>query len=123
MLAPEIAFRKMHLYCMPFGEQVGGRQALGSIEFIAASSLPIQLDLMGETSEAGAALAVTGTGNEASEAPLPLLDLCVMNPPFVRSVGGNLLFGSLPSNLRTKMQERLKHLVSNTTSISPFCFC
>ena len=30
-------------------------------------------------------------------ATLPDLDLAIMNPPFTRSVGGNLLFGSLPA--------------------------
>ena len=30
---------------------------------------------------------------------LPELDLAIMNPPFTRSVGGNLLFGSLPTPL------------------------
>ena len=112
LLAPEIAFRKMHLYCMPLGEQTGGRLALGSIEFLSDSSLPIQLDFMGETSSSGTAQAVTGLGNEASQAPLPMLDLCVMNPPFVRSVGGNLLFGSLPNNVRKKMQHKLHTLLS-----------
>ncbi len=112
MLAPEIAFRKMHLYCMPLGEQVGNKLALGSIEFLSFSSLPTQLDLMGEVDLTGTAQVVTGTGNEASEAPLPMLDLCVMNPPFVRSVGGNLLFGSLPNNVRNKMQHQLQTLLS-----------
>ena len=34
-----------------------------------------------------------------------------MNPPFVRSVGGNLLFGSLPDDERAKLQAELKRLV------------
>jgi hypothetical protein len=36
---------------------------------------------------------------------------CVMNPPFTRSVGGNLLFGNLPLAQRTRMQSQLKRLV------------
>jgi hypothetical protein len=45
-----------------------------------------------------------------------------MNPPFTRSVGGNLLFGSLPDAQRTKMQKRLSELLkkkkvsANTTA-------
>jgi hypothetical protein len=35
----------------------------------------------------------------------------VMNPPFVRSVGGNLLFGNLPELDRGVMQDKLKRLV------------
>ena len=40
-------------------------------------------------------------------ATLPDLDLAIMNPPFTRSVGGNLLFGSLPSAERRKLQAEL----------------
>ena len=41
-------------------------------------------------------------------ATLPDLDLAIMNPPFTRSVIGNLLFGSLPSTERGKLQKVLK---------------
>jgi hypothetical protein len=56
---------------------------------------------------------VTGEGMETlHSAFMPELDLCVMNPPFTRSVGGNLLFGSLPDDERAELQKRLKKLVS-----------
>lgn len=112
LLAPEIAFRRMHLYLMPLGEQPGGSLALGSIDFLTQESLPVQLDLMGEVPVAGPASEVTGAGHVASEAPVPRLDLCVMNPPFTRSVGGNLLFGSLPKVQRDKMQRKLKGMLA-----------
>jgi hypothetical protein len=35
-----------------------------------------------------------------------------MNPPFTRSVGGNLLFGSLPEDQRKKMQDKLRALLA-----------
>ena len=44
---------------------------------------------------------------EAELATLPDLDLAIMNPPFTRSVGGNLLFGSLPAPERRKLQNEL----------------
>lgn len=47
-------------------------------------------------------------------AEIPQLDLCIMNPPFTRSVGGNLLFGSLPESDRKKMQKRLAELIKKT---------
>jgi hypothetical protein len=56
---------------------------------------------------------------QATSAPLPELDLCVMNPPFVRSVGGNLLFGSLPDErgaLQTELKKRVKNLPANITA-------
>ena len=107
LLAPEIAFRSMRLYSLPLGK-VGRNLHLGSIDFLGADSLQTQFDLMGKASDEGGS--VTGKGLVASKAPLPDLDLCVMNPPFVRSVGGNLLFGSLPLD-RSAMQEELRKLV------------
>jgi hypothetical protein len=48
---------------------------------------------------------------EDYRAELPLLDLCVMNPPFTRSVGGNLLFGSVPDDERKAMQHKLADIL------------
>jgi len=110
LLAPEIAFRKMQLYCLPLGKAPD--VFLGSIEFLNSNIVQTQFDLMGSPPIAGAAAAVTGKGMIASHAPLPDLDLCVMNPPFVRSVGGNLLFGSLPLD-RSEMQKTLRELLSS----------
>jgi hypothetical protein len=56
-------------------------------------------------------------GKKADEAPkprahrLPKIDLCVMNPPFTRSVGGNLLFGNLPDKERADLQRKLQDIV------------
>ena len=54
---------------------------------------------------------VSGGGSRGAEqdeiATLPDLDLAIMNPPFTRSVGGNLLFGSLPAADRRKLQDEL----------------
>jgi hypothetical protein len=110
LLAPEIAFRKMQLYSLPLGKLPN--IYLGSIEFLNSSVVQTQFDLMGNAPTAGPAAAVTGSGMIASQAPLPELDLCVMNPPFVRSVGGNLLFGSLPRD-RAEMQKTLRKLLSS----------
>lgn len=110
LLAPEIAFKKMRLYWVPMGQQPTGEVFLGSIDYIAHDSLVTQLDLAGEVRQGGAAGAVTGSGMAASTAPLPRMSLCVMNPPFVRSVGGNLLFGSLPID-RAAMQKKLGQLL------------
>jgi hypothetical protein len=95
---PEIAFTKMNLYCLPFG---GSDHRLGSIEFSVGSQIGLSLDLFGAKQVKGSAF------EEAPSASLPNLDLCVMNPPFTRSVGGNLLFGSLPITERKPMQKKL----------------
>jgi hypothetical protein len=100
MLSPDTIMNKMNLFLMPFG---GKDKALGSIEFAKASqpalgsdffNLPTQIETVG-----------TKTVETAS---LPQLDLCVMNPPFSRSVVGNLLFGSLPEKERQALQKKLK---------------
>jgi len=111
LLAPEIAFKKMQLYSLPLGKMADDSIYLGSIEYLGADKVQTQLNLMGPAPAGGAAGALSGTGTAASEAPLPMLDLCVMNPPFVRSVGGNLLFGSLPQwrrEMQTELRNRLR---------------
>ena len=108
LLAPEIAFKKMHLYTMPMGVRGKNDCRLGSIDFIGTDEVNTQVALF----EGGLddPTVVTGKGMEKSAASVPGLDLCVMNPPFTRSVGGNLLFGSLPDE-RGQMQEKLKSLL------------
>lgn len=103
--APEIAFKKMNLYSLPLG---GEFLRLGSIEFISGNTLQAK-DLFGA---APTTQQMTGTGvEEVNVAEMPSLDLCVMNPPFTRSVGGNLLFGSSPEKERAQMQKRLQQIV------------
>lgn len=109
LLDPEISFKKMHLYSLPLGSDEGGQIYLGSIEYLGVGGVYTQLDLMGRSS---AAFAVTGAGPVASLAPLPKLDLCVMNPPFVRSVNSNLLFGSVP-DYRSAMQRELRRRINS----------
>jgi hypothetical protein len=109
MLAPETCFRRMHLYSLPLGRMQSGQMYLGSIDYISASLIQTQLDLMGRTEEAED----VAQEDLQSVARLPDLDLCVMNPPFVRSVGGNLLFGSLPE-YREEMKQELSERMSAT---------
>ena len=109
ILAPEISFRKMQLYTMPLGRLKGGAIRLGSLDYLMESHVPVQFTLDGDA--AGAAERITPSGPAESQAPLPKLDLCVMNPPFTRSVNSNLLFGSVPDS-RGEMQKELKKLVA-----------
>jgi len=105
--APQIAFEKMNLFSLPLG---GHDHRLGSIEFLRGRHPQMVFDLFIPPSIEQV------TGREAKEiqrdaADLPDIDLCVMNPPFTRSVGGNLLFGSVPESERKRMQKELKKLV------------
>ncbi|MFH1560598.1 MAG: hypothetical protein ABID84_04230 [Chloroflexota bacterium] len=108
--APEVTFRAMHLWNLPLG---GEHRRLGSIEFLRDFAPPITTDLFGASVAPGQ---VTATGDVSQQfASLPDLDLCVMNPPFTRSVGGNLLFGSLPDAERRPMQRDMAQLLQRRT--------
>ncbi len=101
---PDAPVNVTHLYLMPHG---GPGHPMGTLEFLEHQALPGVL--YGEPQR------VTGTGmREVEVPPIPPLDLCVMNPPFTRSVGGNLLFGSLPANERRRMQTKLQKAVRKT---------
>ena len=106
--SPEVTFRFMHLWVLPFG---GAHHRLGSIEFLKDSTIAVTTDLFGASISPDQ---VSGTGPvRQQQASLPGLDLCVMNPPFTRSVGGNLLFGSLVDKERRPMQAELANLLKN----------
>lgn len=104
--SPDVTFRQMHLWTLPLG---GRHHRLGSIEFLKDYSVPITTDLFGASMLAGQVTA--GADVKQKYASLPDLDLCVMNPPFTRSVGGNLLFGSLPESERRPMQQELAKIL------------
>ena len=104
--SPEVTFRLMHLWAVPFG---GPHHRLGSIEFLKDFTVPVTTDLFGASISPDQ---VSAEGPvKRQEATVPNLDLCVMNPPFTRSVGGNLLFGSLTDKERKPMQAELAKLL------------
>jgi len=112
MRAPQVGFEQMNLHSLPLG---GPDHRLGSIEFLEGGMVQMPLDLFGSARMTR----VTGKGDEQlPSASLPELDLCVMNPPFTRSVGGNLLFGSVPEDERAEMQKRLKKLVQKPNTLA-----
>lgn len=103
---PHIAFKDMKLFCLRLG---GKDQLLGSIEFLTTEQLILEQDLFRNSDKMKQI-----TGKEEKDVhsiEMPKIDLCVMNPPFTRSVGGNLLFGSMPEDERKGMQNKLKKRV------------
>ena len=112
MLNPDIQFDRMNLYVMPLGSE-GSNVSLGSLDFLGANEASVQFALSSDNTGVATrgAARVSGSGSRGAEegvtATLPDLDLAIMNPPFTRSVGGNLLFGSLPSAERQKLQAEL----------------
>ncbi len=100
------------LYALRLGE----REYLGSINFLKSPFLTPSMRLTGESSgiqNIGVSSKKTGM------IELPSYQLVIMNPPFTRSVGGNLLFGSLPPKERKELQNALSELLreKNLTGI------
>ncbi len=115
MLAPEVAFVSMGLFVMPLGMDHGIAK-LGSLDFLTTSEIETQMQLDYSHTEA---IRTGASSSDAARATVPPLDLCVMNPPFVRSVGGNLLFGSLPDErgrLQTELKRRVKDIGASATA-------
>jgi hypothetical protein len=110
LVAPEVKFDKLNLYCLPLSGRSERSIKLGSLDFLHSPSVAVQFGLFGEDEPAEASR-VSGQGMKKQAAALPEIDLFAMNSPFVRSVGGNLLFGSLPDAERARMQEHLKAIV------------
>ena len=112
MLNPDIQFDRMDLNVMPLGVE-GSNVSLGSLDFLGEETVAVQYALSVEHVGVGVQdpkrVSAGGTRGAAEGvvATLPALDLAIMNPPFTRSVGGNLLFGSLPAAERRKLQNEL----------------
>ena len=125
MLNPDIQFDRMNLYVMELGAE-GSSVALGSLDFLGKTEATVQHALSPDEMGVSAKEAekVYGDGRrgagEGTVAKLPDLDLAIMNPPFTRSVGGNLLFGSLPAaerrKLQTELSRRLKSMKASATA-------
>lgn len=110
--SPDVVFDSMNLFSLPLG---GPDMRLGSIDFLRSDQVGINLMLFGGAS---ATRRVKGKGDEDAIARPPRMDLCVMNPPFTRSVGGNLLFGSSKPDERAEMQKELKKLVKQKGALA-----
>ena len=87
--------------------------SLGSLDFLGEEQVPVQFALSAEATGVATSDAerVSGAGprggEEGETATLPDLDLAIHESAFTRSVGGNLLFGSLPPEERRKLQAEL----------------
>lgn len=105
---PDVEFGTMNLSTLPIGGRTQIR--LGSLDLLTGKKVSVQANLFGA---AATPSRVSGKGEIKDRIELPQLNLCVMNPPFTRSVGGNLLFGHAPAKERTRMQTALKKVVAD----------
>jgi hypothetical protein len=111
---PDIPFARMNLFVLPLTsyDHHFTLPRLGSLDFLSDRPIPLRTDLFGAQTQSPSQ--VTGSGDEKKTVKIPNLDLCVMNPPFTRSVGGNLLFGNFPKTERSVMQKRLQEIIKTS---------
>ncbi len=95
LMAPDVDFRKAHIYRTIIGKTSLGAAA-GSLEWLEGTPI-FNRDRQVEEQ------------NSAAEAP-ELLDLCIMNPPFVRGTLGHESFSFLPPIEREAVHNRIREL-------------
>jgi hypothetical protein len=99
------------VYVLPMGVMGKPETAhLGSLDFLQSSKISPESRLIGG---AIGVQKISVSGQEAEAEELPKFHVCIMNPPFTRSVGGNLLFGSLPKDERKRLQKELSKLLKS----------
>ncbi len=103
---PSVTVRNMHLYALPLG---GSSLRLGSIDFATGKTLHVQKTLIGASIGPEEA-----TTRRKMATTLPPLHICTMNPPFTRSVYGNLLFGAVSEAKREQLQARLRKVLDES---------
>jgi len=102
---------KSKVYVLPLGVMGKPETAhLGSLDFLQSAKMSPESRLIGGAIGVQK-VSVSEQGAEAEE--IPEFHMCIMNPPFTRSVGGNLLFGSLPKEERKKLQKELSRLLKS----------
>ena len=97
LMAPGVDFREAHIYRTIIGKTENQGVAAGSLEMLGAE-VPIfdRGDRQMETREKADSL--------------PELDLCIMNPPFVRGTAGNESFNFLPPGEQEAVRARMREL-------------
>jgi len=94
LISPQTDFKKTHIYRTIIGETALGT-ATGSLEMLEGTMPIFRRE---EHIESGDTEAI------------PPLDLCIMNPPFVRGTAGNELFGFLPEKEKRSVRKRMRDL-------------
>ena len=105
---------------MPLGAE-GAKISLGSLDFLNSESVPVQFAL--SPADMGIATLdatrVSGRGPrgaaQGETATLPDLDLAIMNPPFTRSVGGNLMSAACRREIGRTSERTLAPLAVQTS--------
>lgn len=103
--APEVMVKGMHLYTMELGMR-DGEARLGSLDLMHDAPAQVALSLFPTEAQR-----VTDTDAEAQGVRVPKMHLICMNPPFTRTCGDNLLFGSVGAGERSRLQKALQERI------------
>lgn len=109
---PSSIFSTTGIYALPLTGK-GDKPRLGSIDLLESSEINPSY-LASPTGLQGEVVAPEQKGidqAQASQLKVEPLDLIIMNPPFTRSVIGNLLFGALPDAERKVLQPHLQKVL------------
>ena len=106
---PAQPVRFSRIYALKLGI-FGRNRCLGSIDFLRDSRLLPHMLLFEETI-APISIRISAMEEGPEAVRIPIFHYCIMNPPFTRSVGGNLLFGALPKKERRELQQELRKIL------------
>jgi len=106
---PSSIFGTTEIYALPLTAE-GAKPRLGSVDLLESKQLTPSISLTGEVVAAPEKKGISDT--ELSPVTVEDLYLVIMNPPFTRSMGGNLLFGALPRVERRQLQSHLSKLLN-----------
>ncbi|MCS7192006.1 MAG: N-6 DNA methylase [Armatimonadetes bacterium] len=105
---PEVKVKGMNLYAMDLGVDRKSKVVhLGSLDLLSKEPPTAVLSLF----PVKGGKRITDTSPSRVTINLPFMDLICMNPPFTRTCGDNLLFGSLPNEERKQLQKALQSLI------------
>lgn len=104
MMAPEVDFRKSHIYRAALGKAESGDEVYtGSFQLLESDRV------MRKFFDPEDAVVHVETGEEIAE-PLPPLDLCIMNPPFVVGRKNALSYSFLPPDAAEAVRKEMNRL-------------
>ena len=96
LISPTTDFKQTHIYRTIIGETKAGI-AVGSLEMLESTAPIFRRDVQVEH-------------NDVLREPVPPLDACIMNPPFVRGAKGSESFKFLPDSERNQVRARMRFL-------------
>ena len=108
LMSPEVDFRKSHIYRAALGVRSSGAAMVGSFQLLESEKVSKVL-FSPEVDEEEKRIAHVESGDEFAD-PLPPLDACIMNPPFVVGRKNAPSYSFLSPRDAKKVQSKMKAL-------------